>query len=1142
MFKEIKKVVSMIISFGLFFQQVSFAQMAAELNLAGYLSQMHSAMAIERFRPVHLRYFNYDLATHDFKVLVDKGDFEKGLSPKGTDPKQLLQEETKTLLNYFLVGLTLNNESFWVNLRPDAEDQIIDSYLVQTDVGRIMLEADLQLKKDTAKFTSPETPEGKEYWNRLYKKAEELFGYDNVSIPTLTRPWIVPGEIIIHETDSSAYVYKATLKVMLEQDYLKDSSVYNFKDARSKALNDYSSELIRELIIPKLTKEVNSSKRYANIRQVYYSLILSRWFKNKFADKKGLSPQGTVPNFIDRINTLNLTGLTSKEAWSKTTYFKEYQKSFQQGEYNIKEPVYTPTGQVIRSYFSGGMALQNINPDNGIVAASPIVPKMPGTVMLKGDSLGLREEGAAGSPLKLSKTDAITKINDLKKECAGKILMLGNYAGATDLMDHYDQAIKGLEEILKILKKSSAPYFSYEEIIGFATKLPLYSEETRHIIESNMFNEAAGSPITAQEYRNYIKGFQKIVDSVSATEEIIALSEFALIIADDPKRPTYLEKARSRIKELPADHTVGAIYRWALLYAQDPESEKILNEFEGLTARYTSVDDKGARAMLGSILGKSEKSPEILRLFAVGTSHSEARVELGAMYRFGLMFAKPDESAEYLREFKSLADEKYLEAKDVLSQRQAVWSRLALVMGFGSEFTRGLESRISGERLPKLFGEITREKGLTPEFIKNLVKDQTVAMSPGGLDHYLFQLNSGDLPLFNTVFNKVPVDTLSIFPLGQGFVVGLINEGSGFRVLNINVSSDANRAEGAILLGPNREQIEELAAETIDVLSGIKGRVASSAVQAKQNEGVVVSSHTSLNDLSFEDALEKIDTILGEEINQQRGIEPAVALANEALRYISYRMHDNKLEGFVGALLDNVLKRYITESKKEGKDFSERMSRALPVGWFIRTLLNASIMIEGDLQHIKIDYRSPRGRTIKGYFEKGNDIYQDLVTEVLMKAEEILSSKAQQGEGVSSSLTGTSSPMTPGGIDASLRSASIPDKGMGGIDFRSLPMTIKPMGSFEGLNLKLPRLSSSALMSFNINEEIQQLNQMISGGIMPSGARVEELVSAAWQKGKLQDFQSEILTILAEICKLQEGECCESSEELKVALVVANAV
>ncbi|MBU1999445.1 MAG: hypothetical protein KKE64_08150, partial [Candidatus Omnitrophica bacterium] len=198
-----------------------------------------------------------------------------------------------------------------------------------------------------SRFTSPENPKGKEYWEKLYKKAGELFGYSNITIPTLTRPWIVPDEIIVREAHDNAYIYKATLKVQLEQDHLKGSAIYNFDDHRLKELNDYSSQIIRELIIPELTKEINISKRYAPLRQVYYSLILAQWFKQKFSSKGGF-----YSGLIDR---RNLNGITSKEDWSKTTYFKEYQKSFKDGEYNVKEPVYTPFGQTIRSYFSGGV-------------------------------------------------------------------------------------------------------------------------------------------------------------------------------------------------------------------------------------------------------------------------------------------------------------------------------------------------------------------------------------------------------------------------------------------------------------------------------------------------------------------------------------------------------------------------------------------------------------------------------------------------------------------------------------------------------------------------------------------------------------------------------------------------------------------
>src|SRR3989339_901912 len=237
-----------------------------------------------------------------------------------------------------------------------------------------MLEADLKLKQDTALFTSPKTPQGKEYWNKLYQKAGELFGTENITIPTLTRPWIVPGEIILREssdnnskTSQGAYIYKANLKVMLEEDYLtssggsRDPPTY---DPRLKELNQYSTQLIRELILPKLTQKVNSSKDYANLRQVYFSLILARWFKETFKGRFSES-SGLLKRTVPDIDSGDLTNLTSKQAWDKTTYFQAYQKSFQEGEYSLSEPVYTPTGQVIRRYMSGGIKIMSGSPLEG---------------------------------------------------------------------------------------------------------------------------------------------------------------------------------------------------------------------------------------------------------------------------------------------------------------------------------------------------------------------------------------------------------------------------------------------------------------------------------------------------------------------------------------------------------------------------------------------------------------------------------------------------------------------------------------------------------------------------------------------------------------------------------------------------------
>ncbi|MEK6563699.1 MAG: hypothetical protein AABZ65_01565 [Candidatus Omnitrophota bacterium] len=378
-----KKVISLIVSCSLLLTQTVFSQGVAELNIGKYLSQM-SSLNTDSFRPPHLRYVSYDIKSNDFKLLLDQGDFEKSPGHRVTKspekPENILKNETQNLFNYFLIGLSLPNDKFWVNLRPDAPEQIIDPLLEKTDMGRIMLEADLELKKDTASFTSPKTSEGKEYWDKLYKRAGELFGTENITIPTITRPWIVPGEVIIRESADSAYVYKANLKVMLEEDYLKSHQdtmsqghQYNFNDQRLKELNEYSTQLIRELILPKLTKEVNTAKRYASLRQVFFSLILSRWFKDKFSEPVNGSAGTPANPYSQLIDSHNLTNLTSKEPWTKTTYFNEYKKSFEQGEYNLKEQVSIPTGQVIRSYVSGGIQpVPKIENMNRFTTSSPL--------------------------------------------------------------------------------------------------------------------------------------------------------------------------------------------------------------------------------------------------------------------------------------------------------------------------------------------------------------------------------------------------------------------------------------------------------------------------------------------------------------------------------------------------------------------------------------------------------------------------------------------------------------------------------------------------------------------------------------------------------------------------------------------------
>jgi len=343
------KIIALLLCFTLIFEQTGFAQVAGQLDLSSKISNLINSSLFVYSRPPHLRYISYDKANQSFKVILNKEDSEKIRSSE-------LTNSVRDPLKFFYTGLAIPNESFWVNLRPDSADKIIDDYLAMTDVGKILLEADLELKKDLARATFPSTSEGKEYWNKIYNKIEEVYGYDsgNVSTSINARIWITPGEVIVCEDQNSAYIYKAALNVSTEAAYLSNKQAQKSEDNRALLINDYSSKLMQELILPKISKEVNTGKKYAALRQVYYSLILAQWFKRKFYGAGGL-----YPYLIDR---RNLTGLTSDKRWTKDTYFKEYKKSLKEKEYDLQVQVFNLMGRSVRTYSTGGVDLSGIFP------------------------------------------------------------------------------------------------------------------------------------------------------------------------------------------------------------------------------------------------------------------------------------------------------------------------------------------------------------------------------------------------------------------------------------------------------------------------------------------------------------------------------------------------------------------------------------------------------------------------------------------------------------------------------------------------------------------------------------------------------------------------------------------------------------
>jgi hypothetical protein len=100
MLDKIKKVIALCLILLFAFQQSGFAQVAVQLDISGHLATLRNAFTPDIFRPLHLRYLSYNPIENNFHLFLDKGSL-KNLS------SQELEDTTKTLLNYFFVGVTL---------------------------------------------------------------------------------------------------------------------------------------------------------------------------------------------------------------------------------------------------------------------------------------------------------------------------------------------------------------------------------------------------------------------------------------------------------------------------------------------------------------------------------------------------------------------------------------------------------------------------------------------------------------------------------------------------------------------------------------------------------------------------------------------------------------------------------------------------------------------------------------------------------------------------------------------------------------------------------------------------------------------------------------------------------------------------
>ncbi len=271
-----------------------------------------------------------------------------------------LKHEGEKLIKYFLAALTVPEDELWVNLSPNEPDRIIPDGLGDTAMGRDMLAQDYLLKQLTASMMYPEDELGEEFWARVYERAYEEFGTTDIPTNTFNKVWIVPEKATVyeHEEDASAYVVKNHLKVMLEEDYEalehadRRGLIHQTQDKgmikHAPTNLNITTSIIREILIPEIEREVNEGKHFANLRQIFNSLILATWYKQNLKQ----SLLGQV--YVDQNKTKGVD-IQDKDITQKI--YNQYLEAFRKGVYDIiKEDYDASTNQVIpRKYFSGGV-------------------------------------------------------------------------------------------------------------------------------------------------------------------------------------------------------------------------------------------------------------------------------------------------------------------------------------------------------------------------------------------------------------------------------------------------------------------------------------------------------------------------------------------------------------------------------------------------------------------------------------------------------------------------------------------------------------------------------------------------------------------------------------------------------------------
>ena len=168
-----------------------------------------------------------------FEFIIDAGDERLNTNE--------LKFESNRLIKYFLATLTVPEKELWVNLSPYEKDRIISPEFGLTEMGRDMLAQDYILKQLTSSMMYPEEEIGARFWERVYAKAQQLYGTTDIPLNTFNKVWIIPDGADVYHNGPTVFLLNSRLKVMLQEDYLALEHIQSseqFEGLRRELINE----------------------------------------------------------------------------------------------------------------------------------------------------------------------------------------------------------------------------------------------------------------------------------------------------------------------------------------------------------------------------------------------------------------------------------------------------------------------------------------------------------------------------------------------------------------------------------------------------------------------------------------------------------------------------------------------------------------------------------------------------------------------------------------------------------------------------------------------------------------------------------------------------------------------------------------